>query len=118
MRSFSKLLILLTTLGILFLTNFCSRRPGSQSPITENSGLETKVAAYIKPYQDLGGFSGSILMAKGGEILVNKGYGMANYELQVPNTPQSKFQIASVSKGFTAAAILILEEKGRPGPAD
>ncbi len=37
---------------------------------------------------------------------------MANYELGVPNTPQSKFHIASVSKTFTAAAIMLLEERG------
>jgi CubicO group peptidase (beta-lactamase class C family) len=80
---------------------------GSES----DSDIETKVDAYVKPYIDAGGFSGAILMAKNGRIMLEKGYGMANYELDVPNTPQTKFHIASVSKTFTAAAIMILEQK-------
>lgn len=75
--------------------------------------IEAKVDAYVKPYIDAGGFSGSILMAKGGKVLLKKGYGMANYELDVPNTPQIKFHIASVSKSFTAAAIMIQQERGQ-----
>jgi len=57
-------------------------------------------------------FSGSILIAKKGKVILKEGYGLANYELSVPNTPQTKFHIASISKVFTAAAILMLEEKG------
>jgi CubicO group peptidase (beta-lactamase class C family) len=75
--------------------------------------LEAQVDAYVKPYLDLAGFSGSILIAKGGKILLSKGYGMANYELNVPNTPATKFHLASVSKTFTAAAIMILQERGK-----
>jgi CubicO group peptidase (beta-lactamase class C family) len=60
----------------------------------------------------LGGFNGTILIAKGGKVLLSKGYGMANYEVGVPNTSQTKFHIGSVSKTFTAAAIMLLEERG------
>ena len=60
----------------------------------------------------MGGFSGVILIAKGEKVLLSKGYGMANYELGVPNTRQTKFHIASVSKPFTAAAVLLLQERG------
>jgi CubicO group peptidase (beta-lactamase class C family) len=75
--------------------------------------LEAKVDAYVAPYLESHNFSGSVLIARGGTVLVSKGYGMANYELDVPNTPHTKFQIASVSKPFTAAAILLLEERGK-----
>jgi CubicO group peptidase (beta-lactamase class C family) len=74
--------------------------------------LETQVDAYVKPYLDIGGFNGTVLIAKKGKVLLSKGYGMANYELNVPNTPQTKFHLASVSKSFTAAAIMLLEERG------
>jgi CubicO group peptidase (beta-lactamase class C family) len=84
----------------------------SQSSAKNEKGLETQVNAYVKPYLDVGGFNGSVLIAKKGKVLLSKGYGMANYELNVPNTPQSKFHIASVSKTFTAAAVLLLEERG------
>jgi CubicO group peptidase (beta-lactamase class C family) len=76
------------------------------------SNLEAEVDAYVKPYLDMKGFSGSILIASNGEVLLHKGYGMANDELDVANTPQTKFHIASISKTFTAAAILLLEERG------
>src|SRR5216684_8042502 len=81
-------------------------QPNLQIRAGNDRSLEAKVDAYLKPYLDLGGFSGSILIAKGGKVLLIKGYGMANYELSVPNTPQTKFHLASVSKTFTAAAIM------------
>jgi CubicO group peptidase (beta-lactamase class C family) len=58
-------------------------------------------------------FSGSVLIAKNNKILLSKGYGMANYSYDIPNTPATKFKLASVSKQFTAMAIMILQEKGK-----
>jgi CubicO group peptidase (beta-lactamase class C family) len=77
------------------------------------ANIEVRVDEYLQPYIEAGGFSGAVLIAKGGKIVLSKGYGMANYELDVPNTAQTKFHIASISKTFTAASILILEEKGK-----
>ncbi len=74
--------------------------------------IESKVDEYIDAYMKMGMFSGSILIAQNGKILISKGYGMANYEHDVPNTPQTKFRIASMTKQFTAAAIMQLQEKG------
>ena len=51
-------------------------------------------------------FSGSVLVAKEGEIMLRCGYGMANIELEVPNTPEMKFRIGSITKPFTATAIM------------
>jgi CubicO group peptidase (beta-lactamase class C family) len=82
------------------------------------SGFEAEIDTYIEPFVKAAGFSGTVLIAKGGEILVNKGYGMANYEWEVPNTPGTIFQIASISKSFTAAALMILEERGLLSVAD
>ena len=58
-------------------------------------------------------FTGSVLVAKGDQILLNKGYGLANREWNIPNTPTTKYRIGSVTKQFTAAAILLLEEEGK-----
>ncbi|KPU42676.1 putative penicillin-binding protein PbpX [Oxobacter pfennigii] len=74
--------------------------------------IELKADEYIKIYESSGWFSGSVLMAKKGEIILNKGYGMANYELGVFNTPKTKFHLGSLTKQFTAMAIMQLEEKG------
>jgi CubicO group peptidase (beta-lactamase class C family) len=76
------------------------------------SELETKVDACLAPYIANRDFSGAVLIARGDKILLSKGYGMANYELGVANGPDTKFRIASLSKTFTAAAIVILKEWG------
>lgn len=72
--------------------------------------VQQKVNDYINAHTQMNQFSGSILIAKNGQIIVNKGYGFANYEFDVKNTPQTKFRIGSLTKGFTAVAILQLEE--------
>ena len=59
------------------------------------------------------GFSGSILVAQNGQPVVSKGFGMANVELAVPNTTQTVFRLGSVTKQFTAMAIMILQERGK-----
>lgn len=68
--------------------------------------IEVQIDKHINTYAKKGQFSGSILIAKDGKILINKGYGMANYELDVPNSPQTKFMVGSITKQFTAMAIM------------
>jgi CubicO group peptidase (beta-lactamase class C family) len=58
-------------------------------------------------------FSGVVLVAHKDRILLNEGYGYADIENRQPLTEDSKFMIASVSKAFTAACILKLEEEGK-----
>jgi CubicO group peptidase (beta-lactamase class C family) len=58
-------------------------------------------------------FIGSVLVAKGEHVVFSKGYGLANMEWNIPNTPSTKYRIGSVTKQFTAAAILLLEEQGK-----
>jgi CubicO group peptidase (beta-lactamase class C family) len=59
------------------------------------------------------GFMGAVLVAQGDTILLDKGYGAANLEWNIPNTPTTRFRIGSLGKQFTAAAILLLEERGK-----
>lgn len=58
-------------------------------------------------------FMGAVLVARGDQVLFSKGYGFANLEWNIPNTPDTKFRIGSMTKQFTAAAILLLEEQGK-----
>jgi CubicO group peptidase (beta-lactamase class C family) len=60
---------------------------------------------------------GTVLVAKGGEILLAKGYGFADYE-KVPNAPDTLFELASLSKQVTATAILKLEEQKKLRTSD
>ncbi len=64
------------------------------------------------------GFSGAVLVARGGRILLAKGYGMADRANTVRNTDRTLFEIASATKQITAAAILKLEEQGKLSTGD
>jgi CubicO group peptidase (beta-lactamase class C family) len=59
------------------------------------------------------GFMGAVLVAKDGKVLFDKGFGSANLEWQIPNDGDTKFRLASVTKQFTATAILLLQERGK-----
>ncbi|MEA2560684.1 MAG: hypothetical protein QOH06_2188 [Acidobacteriota bacterium] len=64
------------------------------------------------------GFSGSLLVAKGGEVILNKGYGFANAQRKDPFTAETAFDIGSITKQFTATAILKLEMQGKLSVSD
>jgi CubicO group peptidase (beta-lactamase class C family) len=57
-------------------------------------------------------FSGTVLVAQNGKFLLAKGYGYANAEWKTPNTIQTKFRLGSLTKQFTATAIMQLRESG------
>ena len=59
-----------------------------------------------------------LLVQKDGRVLVRKAYGMANLELGVALEPDMVFRIGSMTKPFTAVAVLMLMEQGRLGPSD
>ena len=65
-----------------------------------------------------GQFMGAVLVAKDDKLLLNRGYGSANLDWHIPNSPQTKFRLGSVTKQFTAASILLLEERGKLKVAD
>ncbi len=67
----------------------------------------------VQSYMSSGTFAGSVLVAHGSDVIVSKGYGLANVEWNIPSTPSARFKVASITKQFTAAAILLLEERGR-----
>ncbi len=58
-------------------------------------------------------FSGTVLIARNGQVLLDKGYSMANWSPQIPNTPDTRFYLGSTSKQFTAMAILLLQQQGK-----
>jgi CubicO group peptidase (beta-lactamase class C family) len=77
--------------------------------IIDPARFDEYMSAAVKP----GRFNGYVLVARDGKTVFGKGYGMANFEEDVPNTPQTKFRLASITKGFTAMAVMMLQEKGK-----
>ena len=80
--------------------------------------LEQKMDDYIQTYVGSNNFSGVILVKQKDKTIYQKAFGYANLEHQIPNQINTVFQIASVSKPFTAAAILWLEERGKLSTGD
>lgn len=75
-----------------------------------NKAELTHVFDQIEKDQSL---SGAILVSQSGETVFEKAYGFASKQLNVPNTLETKFHIASVTKMFIAMAVLRLVEQGR-----
>jgi CubicO group peptidase (beta-lactamase class C family) len=83
------------------------------APLARAEELTPKFERYMDAAVKVEGFSGSVLVSRGGETLFARGYSLANIDHQVPNTPRTKFRIASITKQFTAMAVLILAEQGK-----
>lgn len=78
-----------------------------------NETKAKKIDELVSKYTEYGIFNGSVLVAEKGNIIFEKGYGYADREQQIANTPETKFRIASVTKQFTAMLIMQLVEKGK-----
>jgi len=72
-----------------------------------------KIDDLIQKYNSLGQFNGAVLVAEDGKIILSKGYGMQDFENNVPNNNETKFRLASVTKQFTAMLVMQLVEKGK-----
>jgi CubicO group peptidase (beta-lactamase class C family) len=82
---------------------------GKSAPAPDLARMEQVVQSYVKDKQ----FMGAVLVARGNDVLLDKGYGFANLEWNIPDSPRTKFRLGSITKQFTAASILLLEERGK-----
>ena len=71
--------------------------------------MEEIVQSYVSSKK----FMGTALVARNGKVVLSKGYGSADLEWDIPNSPSTKFRLGSITKQFTAACILLLEERGK-----
>lgn len=74
---------------------------------------EKKVALALEQVERAHRLNGAILIAQDGNVLFQKAYGFASWQLHVPNVLETKFHIASVTKMFIAMAALVLSEQGQ-----
>ncbi|MDC8831993.1 serine hydrolase domain-containing protein [Alteromonas gilva] len=87
------------------------------SAFAGSSGAQTAYSEQVNhiatAYHDVFGFAGTVKVVKGGEEIYKASFGDANREFDVPNSPSHRVSINSVSKVFTAAAVLKLAEAGK-----
>lgn len=115
------LFVLLSSSGLLAQTVAVKKPPAdpaaSVTPLApaplDAAALEKKIDELVAGHMKVHGFSGSLLLAKDGKPLVAKGYGYANVEWQIPNTPKTKFRIGSITKQFTSMIVMQLRERGK-----
>lgn len=98
----------LTVLVGLFIIG-CSKDDES----TTNEDLQKVQLTQLLNEKEVDGFYGSVLIKKDNEILINDGYGFKNLAADQKNDPNTIFDIGSITKQFTAAAILKLEMQGK-----
>ena len=72
-----------------------------------------KIDQLMSLYSEYNQFNGTVLVAENGKVIYKKGFGMANMEWNIPNQPDTKLRLGSVSKQFTALLILQLMEEGK-----
>jgi CubicO group peptidase (beta-lactamase class C family) len=101
---------LLATITVLFAS--LSAHPQQSSP---NTARMDQIVSY---YYDHKQFMGSVLVIRGDQVLFDKSYGYANLEWDTPFTEDAKFRLGSLTKQFTAASIMLLQERGKLKTSD
>jgi CubicO group peptidase (beta-lactamase class C family) len=109
----SAMLLSLMVLGLLSLMPVAPD-PGEGIVLGRIGKKIDKYLSRITPF----GFSGAILAVKEGNIVLNKGYGLAVRAKNIPNTRDTVFSTGSITKQFTAAGIMKLEMMGRLNTSD
>jgi CubicO group peptidase (beta-lactamase class C family) len=71
----------------------------------------SKIDELMRVFHEYGQFNGSVLVSEGGKVILKKGYGLANMEWNIPNKPDTKFRIGSITKQFTSMLVLQLVGK-------
>lgn len=97
----------LCVLCIVLLIASCGKR--EQTEFEKRAELLDRYLTALVPF----GFSGGVLWSRGDQVLLQEGYGQANRARGIANTSATAFPLESVSKQFTAAAILSLEAAGK-----
>jgi CubicO group peptidase (beta-lactamase class C family) len=75
-----------------------------------------KIDELMSLYHANNQFNGAVLVAEGGSVIYKKGFGLANMEWDIPNQPNTKFRLGSITKQFTSMLIIQLVEQGKIKP--
>ena len=102
----------MTFLCLFFLLSACSTN-AKVVQVPQHASLSTQMDAFLTSSVETQQFNGTVLVARQGHILLDKGYGLANADRALMNMPTTQFGIGSLTKEFTAMALLILQERGK-----
>ena len=76
-------------------------------------GIAARIDELMTSYEELGMLNGTALVATNGDVSFSRGYGLANMEWDIPNGPDTKFRLGSITKQFTSMIIMQLVEEDR-----
>ena len=114
MKHFTQRALVLVTVACLLTV---PGAPGAQvatAPAPPSDAIVVqRVDEYMQAEMRANSFSGTILLARKGAPIVAKGYGPANAEWDIPNTPRTKFRLGSITKQFTSMAVMQLQQQGK-----
>ena len=101
--------------GFLLASFFCVVFVGcgGEEPSGRDPEITAQVAALFEDYSAGESPGAAVMVIENGEILFKGGFGLADIDSGTPITPESSFRLASVSKQFTAMAVMILSERGQ-----
>jgi CubicO group peptidase (beta-lactamase class C family) len=100
-------------LTLVLLAAIVGASCSTAAPAAAKTPFADTESATLKRLANHDFFQGSVLVARNGKILLEGGFGFADRAVGTPNTPTTRFRIGSVSKQFTAMAILMLERQNR-----
>ena len=95
--------------GLILLAGLAALTLSAAPALAQDAGRMDRM---VQASTDANAFSGSVLVAIDGRIVLDRGYGLANREWAIPNDGDTRFRLGSISKQFTAVAIMILNERG------
>ena len=88
------------------------------SPLLASTQSGQTMDSYMQAWTDMNMFSGTVLVAKDGNIILHKAFGKSNIDRNIDNTCDTRFRIGSLTKAFTAIVVLQLEQQGKLSTKD
>lgn len=110
-RVFSRLPLLAVVLTLMMPSAPVASVAAAATPTATD--VSARLDRDMRGFVDGIGFGGAVLVARGGRVVLRRAYGSADRVAKAPNTPETAFQIGSLSKAFTGMAIVQLAEAGR-----
>lgn len=107
LRSLSALALLVTVIA------GCNGQPGKEAQSSSASTYARKELGYLQGLDKSNQFSGSVLVAAGGRLLLRSAVGFADWNSKRLNRPDNRFRIGSITKAFTATGVMLLVQDGR-----